>query len=104
MEFAYCFDCREITYAIADKNGVFEKAKVASNHFGHNQHIFGAPERYVPPIRMVLTKLNAGVPISANEIILFKLAIDLGEIDNFTLTKKGANFVSVSSEKNLFEV
>ena len=83
MEFAYCFDCREITYAIADKNGVYESAKVCSNHFGHNQYIFGAPNQYVPPIRNVLTKLNASAPISINEMIIFKLAIDLGELDSF---------------------
>lgn len=82
-EFAYCFDCRELTYAIADKNGVYEKAQVCSNHFGHNQYIFSAPNLYVPPIRNVLTKLNAGSPISDNEMIIFKLAIDLGELDSF---------------------
>jgi len=98
LEFAYCFDCNELTYAIADKNGVYERAKVVSNHFGHTQHVFGAPERYVPPIRMVLTKLQAGVPISANEIVLFKLAISLGELDRFRTTSKVTQFTSAPKD------
>lgn len=83
MEFAYCFDCREITYAIKTKSGGFEKAKVANNHLGHNQYVFGAPKNYSPPICNVLTKLNAGAKITDNEMILFKLAIDLGDLDRF---------------------
>ncbi len=83
MDFAYCFDCREITYAVPNNNGVFTSQNVANNHFGHNQYIFGKPNEYCAPIRLVLTKLNAGLPIKHNEIVLFKLAIDLGELDKF---------------------
>jgi len=64
-------------------NGVFEKENMSNNHFGHRQHTFGRPNDYSPPIRSVLTKLNANLPISHNEIILFKLAIDLGELDKY---------------------
>ncbi len=80
-EFSYCYDCREICYAIPDKNGVFSGTKLASNHYGHKHHVFRAPNTYVPPIRSVLTKLNAGAKITDNEMILFKLAIDLGELE-----------------------
>jgi hypothetical protein len=45
--------------------------------------VFGAPEWYAPPIANVLKKLYAKLPISNNEIILFKLAIDLGGLDKF---------------------
>ena len=83
MDFAYCFDCREITYAVPNNNGVFTSQNVANNHFGHNQYIFGKPNEYCAPIRLVLSKLNAGLPIKHNEIVLFKLAIDLGELDKF---------------------
>ena len=83
VDFGYCFDCKELNYAITDSNGVFERNKVADNHFGHNVHLFQKPELYCPPIRVVLTKLNAGLPITINEIIIFKLAIDLGELENF---------------------
>ena len=56
---------------------------MSNNHVGHRQYIFGAPNQYAPPIRNVLTKLQAGAEISWNEIVLFKLAIDLGELDTF---------------------
>lgn len=82
-EFGYCFDCNELNYAIADKNGVFEFNNMSNNHYGHNCHTFGKPNDYVAPIHNVLTKLNAKMPISNNEIILFKLAIDLGALDSY---------------------
>lgn len=78
MEIGYCFDCNELNYAIADSNGVYEKANMSSNH--HNCKkvmIFKAPKNYSPPICNVLTKLQAGAPISHNEIVLFKLAMQL---------------------------
>jgi hypothetical protein len=75
-EFAYCFDCNELNYAIADKNGVFEKCNVSSNHHNcKNVLIFEAPKKYPPPIRNVLAKLQMGGQISRNEIVLFKLAM-----------------------------
>lgn len=82
-DFGYCFDCNELNYAITDRNGVFERNKVCDNHFGHNVHVFMTPEKYCTPVCNVLTKLNAGLPVSINESILFKLAIDLGELDKF---------------------
>ena len=83
VEFGYCLDCQELNYALANRNGVFERANMSNNHVGHKQYIFGAPNQYTPPIRNVLTKLNAGAPISDNEMILFKLAISLGDLDKF---------------------
>lgn len=78
MELGFCFDCKEIHYAIADSNGVYEKNKVASNHHNcKNVMVFKAPENYSPPICNVLTKILAMAPISHNEIILFKLAMAL---------------------------
>jgi hypothetical protein len=58
---------------------------MSSNHIGHNQHVFGKPSDYCAPICNVLTKLQATLPISHNEMILFKLAIDLGELDQYNL-------------------
>ena len=78
MEIGYCLDCNELNYAIPQKKGVFESANMSNNHLGHNQIIFEAPNNYPPPIRNVLTKLQAQAPISHNEIVLFKLALDLG--------------------------
>jgi len=86
-DFGYCFDCNELNYAISDKNGVFEFNNMSNNHLGHDQHCFGRPDNYCSPIRHVLTKLNAGMPISNNEIIIFKLAIDLGELDKYRKNK-----------------
>lgn len=82
-EFGYCFDCKELNYAISDKNGVFEFNNMSNNHYGHNCHTFGAPNKYCSPIKNILTKLNANTPIHNNEIILFKLAIDLGALDEY---------------------
>ena len=82
-DFGYCLDCQELNYALANRNGVFERANMSNNHVGHHQYIFGAPNEYTPPIRNVLTKLNANAPISDNELIMFKLAISLGDLDKF---------------------
>ena len=85
MEIGYCLDSNELNYAMTNANGVFERANMSNNHQGHRQYIFGEPEKYVPPIKNVLIKLQAGLPISDNEIVLFKLAVDLGDLEN-TLT------------------
>lgn len=81
LEIGYCIDCNELNYAMTNKNGTFERASMSNNHFGHKQYIFDAPNKYVPPIRNVLTKLQASAPISHNEIVLFKMAISFGELD-----------------------
>ena len=83
MEIGYCFECQELNYALTNNNGVYERANMSNNHFGHRQHTFGAPINYCPPIRNVLTKLQAKAPISHNEIVIFKLAIALAELDKF---------------------
>lgn len=80
MEIGYCKDCNELNYALTNNNGVFERANMSNNHIGHNQIIFGAPNKYCPPMKAVLTKLQAGAPISHNEIVLFKLALQLEDL------------------------
>ena len=83
MEIGYCLECKELYYAMTNNNGNFERANMSNNHEGHKQYIFGEPNKYSPPIRNVLTKLQAGLPISENEIVLFKLAIEFGDLDKF---------------------
>ena len=98
-DFGYCYDCDEMNYAITDNNGVYERNKAADNHFGHNVHIFGKPNKYCTPIANVLTKLNANMPISNNEIIIFKLAIDLGELDKYNKNAEKET-ISEQTDKN----
>lgn len=83
MEIGYCLECRELNYAMTNANGTFERANMSNNHEGHKQYIFEAPEKYTPPIRNVLTKLQVGLPISNNEIVLFKLVILSRLVDTF---------------------
>lgn len=82
MDFAYCIDCKELSYAITDSNGVFDRNKAASNHWNHRNIVFGTPDDYVAPVRNVLTKLHAQAPISNIEMVFFKTAIDLAENDD----------------------
>lgn len=83
MEIGYCLECKELNYAITNRNGVFERANMSNNHEGHKQYIFEAPEKYCSPIKNVLTKIQMGARISQNEIVIFKLAIEFGELDRF---------------------
>lgn len=85
MDFAYCTECKELSYAITDSNGVFDRNKAASNHWNHKNIIFGKPDNYIPPVRVVLTKLHAGLPIRNFEIQLFKLALELAEDDDLQI-------------------
>lgn len=48
MEIGYCLECKELNYAITNRNGVFERANMSNNHEGHKQYIFEAPEKYCP--------------------------------------------------------
>ena len=80
MEIGYCKDCNELNYALTNNNGVFERANMSNNHNGHNQIVFGAPKNYSQPIRNVLTKLQAQAPITHNDIVLFKLALQLDDL------------------------
>lgn len=79
MDFAYCTECKELSYAITDSNGVFDRNKAASNHWNHKNIIFGQPDRYIGPVKNVLTKLQAGMPIRNIEMQFFKLALELAE-------------------------
>lgn len=74
--FAYCLDCRELHYGVSDKNGVYTRDSASTNHDGHRVHVFTKPDDYgfAAPIRNTLTKLHAGLPITDNEIVMFKLA------------------------------
>lgn len=83
MEIGYCLDCNELNYAMTNANGIFERANMSNNHEGHKQYVFDAPEKYTPPIRNILIKLQAGLPISVNEIVLFKMAIAFGDLEKF---------------------
>ena len=87
MEIGYCLDCNEITYAVADRNQ-FDMGKLAFNHDKCRSYAFERPELYSPPIRNILCKLQAGLPISNMEISFFKLAIDMGDLDSFFRAKK----------------
>lgn len=95
MEIGYCFDCNELNYAMTNANGNFERANMSFNHVGHRQYVFGKPKEYSPPIRTVLTKLQSGLPISNNEIVLFRLAIQLGDLDKFINEKAKEDTQSV---------
>lgn len=77
MEIGYCFDCNELNYALTNANGVYERANMSNNHVGHRQHVFKNPKSYPQPVCNVLTKLQAGLPISKNEIVLFKLCMQI---------------------------
>lgn len=78
MEIGFCLDCKEIHYAIGSNNGVYEKNQISSNHHNcKNVIVFDRPDKYSPPICNVLSKLQAKLPISHNEIVLFKLALQL---------------------------
>lgn len=101
-DFGYCFDCKELNYAISDKNGVFEFNNMSSNHYGHNCHTFGAPNKYSPPIRNILTKLNANAPIHNNEIVIFKLAIGLGDLDKYNKYAEEETVENKNAQLDLF--
>lgn len=77
QKFLYCFDCKELNYAIPNKNDALRGASAATNHLGHHVHVFNDPLSYPAPIRTVLIKLEKGVDISVNEMLLFKLALEL---------------------------
>lgn len=83
MEIGYCLECKELNYAMTNNNGNFERTNMSNNHEGHKQYIFEEPNKYSQPIRNILTKLQAGLPISRNEIVLFKLAIEFGDLNEF---------------------
>lgn len=87
MEIGYCLDCNEISYAVADRNQ-FDMGKLAFNHDKCRSYVFERPELYSPPIRNILCKLQAGLPITNMEISFFKLAIDMGDLDSFFRAKK----------------
>lgn len=80
--FAFCIDCWELHYGIPDKNGVYSRDSGSSNHYDHAVHVFGRPVDYPAPIRQVLTKLHAGLPVTDAEITLFSLGLALEPIQS----------------------
>lgn len=72
--FCLCLDCWMFDYGVADKNGVWQRDSSASNHWDHSVHVFGVPNDYPPPIRAILTALQAGLPISDGRMEMFSLA------------------------------
>lgn len=88
-DYAYCVDCKELNYAITDSNGVFERNKACSNHWNHRNIVFHrSPESYVAPVKNILTKLNAGLPIRSIEMIFFKTAMDLAEDEDLKVWER----------------
>ncbi len=80
MDFAYCTECKELSYAITDSNGVFDRNKAASNHWAHKNIVFTRPPReYISPVMNILVKLGAQLPIRNMEMQFFKLALELAE-------------------------
>ena len=78
--FALCLDCWEFHYGISDSNGVYSRDSGSSNHWDHAVHVFGTPNSYDPPIRAILTALNAGTPISDARMEMFSLACAVGAV------------------------
>lgn len=78
--FMLCLDCWEFTYGVPDENGVFQRESPSPNHMGHSVHVFGAPDDYPPPIRNILTCLQAGLPVSDGRMELFGLACAVNAI------------------------
>lgn len=74
QEFCLCLDCWTVDYAVPDRNGVYQRDSAATNHDGHSVHVFGPPDQYPPPIRVLLTHLHAGLPITDGRIRMFTLA------------------------------
>lgn len=64
----YCLDCNMLDYPQEDKSTM---------HGDHKVHRFGRAHDYVPPICLVLMKLDSDVAITHNELVMFKLAIAL---------------------------
>lgn len=86
MDFAYCTDCKEMSYAVTDSNGVFDRNKAASNHWSHRNIIFTRPPiEYISPVCTILVKLGAQLPISNIEMQFFKLALDLAEDEDINV-------------------
>lgn len=98
--FALCIDCWEMHYGIPDSNGVYSRASGSSNHFDHAVHVFGRPDSYVPPIRAILTALNAGLPISDGRMEMFSLACAITAIQPTNGVKvKGADLLGIPVPK-----
>lgn len=77
--FSYCFNCEELCYGIPSNNGVYSKDNAATNHWQCLCHNFRDPEEYSPPVKMLLIKLGAGVPITDIEMQIAKIGLHLDD-------------------------
>lgn len=73
--FAFCIDCWEFSYGIADSNGVYTRDSGSSNHWDHAVHVFRDPSEYTPPIRSILRDLHQGQIITDGRMQMFSLAL-----------------------------
>lgn len=80
--FIYCLECGQLDYGRPDKNGVYQRDSAAGIHWDHNVHVFGDPCTYQEPIRDVLICLEREIKVTNWQMFLFRLAIDLGELDD----------------------
>lgn len=74
--FALCVDCREITTGRLDSSKGF-LLDAASNHDRCTIRVFGDVPNLPPPIRDSITRLGASVPTSDNQILMFRLGLQL---------------------------
>ena len=81
--FVYCYECKQLDYGHPDKNGVYQRDSAAGTHWDHDVHVFEDPCTYQEPIRDVLICLEREIKVSNWQMFLFRLAIDLGELDDF---------------------
>lgn len=87
--YAYCIECNELNYAIPDKNGVYGRSSLASNHYGHRQIVFHRdPIEYIGPVAMVLMKLYANQDFTNNDMVMFKLALELAKDKDGNISEK----------------
>lgn len=74
--YAYCHDCHEITHGVLDTSKGF-LADQSSNHFMHTVRSFGDLTSLPAPIFNTIARLGASLPISDNDITMFRLGLDL---------------------------
>lgn len=64
----YCLECKMFDYPQEDKSTM---------HGYHKVYKFEEARKYIPPIRLVLMKLDSDIEIDHNELVIFRLAIAL---------------------------
>lgn len=64
----YCHQCNMFDYPQEDKSTM---------HGDHTVYKFQTATKYIPPIRLVLMKLDTDIEITHNELVIFRLALAL---------------------------